>query len=80
MFVTFALFINPFGYDWVVYGIMQLTHDYWTTMIIMYLMAGFFFGLSMYLYYINPLKFISSKIKKTCDNIKRKISKNGQNI
>ena len=45
-----AMFLNPFGYDWVVYGVNCLTHDYWMTMSVMYMMAGSFFIGFMYLY------------------------------
>lgn len=75
--ITAALFINPLGYDWLVYGISQLTNDYWITMSIMYTMAAFFFGASLYLYNVNPVKFVHGKVKTTSNNIKTKISKNG---
>ena len=73
LLMTFALFVNPFGYDWVVYGILQLTQDYWQTMCIMYAMAATFFGLSMYFYRVNPIKIA----KETHNKIKIKIKKNG---
>lgn len=53
--VAIALFLNPFGYDIIVYGITQLTNSYWVTMGIMYLMAMIFFSLFVY---FNDLKFM----------------------
>lgn len=65
--ITIGLFLNPLGYDWVVYGINQLTNDYWLTMTIMYFLAMTFFGLFAYfseikLYRI--LKYNTIKTKK----------------
>jgi len=62
LFVTIALFVNPLGYDVVVYGITLLTKNYWMTMAIMYALAFVFFGFFMYLYKINPIKLIKDKI------------------
>lgn len=56
IFVTLGLFLNPLGYDIVVYGITLLTKSYWITMSIMYMLAFAFFGLFMYFYNINPVK------------------------
>jgi len=61
--ISTALFLNPFGYDLVVYGINQLTNEYWITMGIMYVLAGTFFGLFMYLYRINPIKRLGLMLK-----------------
>jgi hypothetical protein len=72
-----AMFLNPLGYDWVVYGVNCLTHDYWMTMSVMYMMAGSFFIGFMYLYNINPIKAFSYHAKKTHKHIKSKITKNG---
>lgn len=72
-FLTLAMFLNPFGYDLVVYGITLLTHDYWMTMSIMYMLAGSFFGGFLYLSNINPVKVVNNKIKS-------KFNKDGQNI
>lgn len=55
LMVAIALFLNPFGYDIIVYGITQLTNSYWVTMGIMYLMAMIFFSLFVY---FNDLKFM----------------------
>ncbi len=70
-FLTLALFLNPLGYDLVVYAISCLTHDYWMTMSIMYGLAGVFFGLFVYLYDIN----IKTVFKNTHNKVKKKISK-----
>jgi hypothetical protein len=72
-FLTLAMFLNPFGYDLVVYGITLLTHDYWMTMSIMYMLAGSFFGVFLYLSNINPVKLVNNKLKS-------KFNKDGQNI
>ena len=76
-----AMFLNPLGYDWVVYGVNYLTHDYWMTMSIMYTMAAFFFAVFMYLYNINPMIAFRYHSIKTRNHIKRKIKlkiKNGK--
>ena len=61
--ISTALFLNPFGFDLVVYGINYLTNEYWVTMGIMYVLAGTFFGLFLYLYEVNPIKKIRSYAK-----------------
>ena len=61
--LTLAMFLNPFGYDLVVYEITLLTHDYWMTMSIMYMMAGIFFGCFLYLYRLNPITLVNNKLK-----------------
>jgi len=71
MLVTVGLFLNPLGYDWVVYGINQLTQNYWYTMSIMYFLATVFFGLFIYLSKINVyriLKYSTIKTKKKLTN------------
>jgi hypothetical protein len=70
-----AMFLNPLGFDIVVYGITCLTHDYWMTMSIMYALAGTFFVLFMYLYNINPIEAFSYHAKRTHNNIKLKLKK-----
>ena len=60
--MTIGLFLNPLGYDIVVYFITLFTKSYWFTMVIMYLLAFLFFGLFMFLYEINPIKYIKEKI------------------
>lgn len=72
-FLTLALFLNPLGYDLVVYAISMLTHDYWMTMSIMYMLAASFFGLFMYLYNINPIKAFKYHTKETHNKIKTKL-------
>ena len=78
LLLTIGLFLNPLGYDIVVYGITCLTHDYWMTMSIMYMLAGTFFGLFIYFYNINPIKAFSYHATKTHKHIKRKITKHGR--
>ena len=71
MLVTIGLFLNPLGYDWVVYGINQLAQNYWYTMSIMYFLATVFFGLFIYLSKINIyriLKYSTIKTKKKLTN------------
>lgn len=80
MFVTLAMFLNPLGYDIVVYSITQLTHDYWMTMSIMYALAAAFFGGFLYLYNINPIKTLVYHTKEKHSKIKKKLNKNGKNI
>lgn len=75
IFLTLGLFFNPLGYDVIVYYINVLTKDYWMTMSIMYMLAGIFFGLFIYLDNINPIKFIRDNTKKTTKLIKNKISR-----
>jgi hypothetical protein len=43
-----ALFFNPFGFDFVTALILALTGSYAITMGILYLLAGLFFGLSIF--------------------------------
>ncbi len=71
IFITIALFLNPFGYDIVVYAITLVTKSYWLTMSIMYMMAFAFFGLFMYLYNINPI----TAFKYHAVNTHRKLTK-----
>ena len=71
--ITIALFLNPLGYDLVVYWINSLTKDYWMTMSIMYMLAGFFFALFMYFYNINPMLAFKYHSIKTRNHIKRKL-------
>lgn len=55
--LVIATFLNPLGFDILVYKLTILTNDYWTTMRILYAFAALFFGLS----------FLSFK----CDNRKQ---------
>lgn len=45
-----ALFFNPFGFDFVTVLILTLTGSYLITTGILYLLAGLFFGLSIFYY------------------------------
>ena len=76
-FITIALFLNPLGYDIVVYAINSITHDYWMTMSFMYVFTGIFFVMFMYLYNINPIKAFSYHAKNTHNIIKQKVKKHG---
>lgn len=73
--VTLGLFLNPLGYDWVVYGINQLTNNYWLTMSIMYFLATMFFGLFAYFSDINPYRILKYNTIKTKKKLTTKISK-----
>ncbi len=75
--IVIATFLNPFGYDILVFKLTQLTNDYWTTMYIMYASALLFFGLSIYFYKINPLSFFKYKIITIKELLKSKFNKNG---
>ena len=67
--ITLAMFLNPLGYDLIVYWTTNITHSYWMTMSFMYVAAGVFFGLFIYLYSIKPI----SVLKNTYNKIKTKI-------
>jgi hypothetical protein len=41
-----STFLNPLGFDIVVYKLMTLTKDYWYTMGVLYVISALFFGLS----------------------------------
>ena len=73
--VTLGLFLNPLGYDWLVYYINQLTNDYWLTMSIMYFLATIFFGLFVYFSDIKLFKTIKHNTIKTKNKLTTKISK-----
>jgi hypothetical protein len=73
--ITIALFLNPLGYDLVVYWINSITKDYWMTISIMYMLAGFFFALFMYFYNINPILAFKYHSVKTHNHIKRKLKR-----
>ena len=68
--LVIASFLNPFGYDLLVYKLTQLTKDYWTTMHILYVFAALFFILFFVLYKINPLVTIKSRAIKITKAIK----------
>lgn len=58
------MFINPLGYDLVIFYISKLTHDYWTTVSIMYVLTAIFFSGFLFLYKINPLNNVKEFYKK----------------
>jgi len=72
MCLVIASFLNPFGYDLLVYKLTQLTKDYWTTMHILYVSAALFFILFFLLYKINPINEFAYRAKKITKNIKIK--------
>jgi len=71
--MTMGLFLNPFGYDLIVFFINEMTHSYWVTMFVMYSMTGLFFSGFMFFYKINPINVL----KKQYYSIYKKVSKNG---
>ena len=73
LLVTLGLFFNPLGYDWIVYGILQITSDYWLTMCIMYGLATTFFGLYVYFSDIPFVRLIIHHTKKTKHKISKKL-------
>ena len=75
--VTLGLFLNPLGYDWVVYGINQLTNNYWLTMSIMYFLATMFFGLFAYFSDAKLYRILKYNTIKTKKRLTKKIYKNG---
>lgn len=70
LLITLALFLNPLGYDLVVYGIMCLTKSYWFTMTIMYSLTTFFFLMFIYLNDIKIIQHIKHHTKQTHNKIK----------
>ncbi len=74
--ITIGLFFTPLGYDWVVYGINQLTNDYWLTMTIMYFLAMTFFGLFAYFSEIKLYRILKYNTIKTKKRLTKKISRN----
>jgi hypothetical protein len=75
LLVTLGLFLNPLGYDWVVYGLNQLTNNYWHTISIMYFLTTMFFGLFIYLSKINIYRVLKYTTIKTKNKIITKTSK-----
>ena len=75
--VTLGLFLNPLGYDWIVYGILQVIGDYWLTMCVMYGLAITFFGLYIYFSDIPFIRLIKHHSKKIKHKLNRKIKING---
>lgn len=70
-FLTIAFFINPFGFDAVQLGFINMTGSYWMADFIMYCIAIVFFIGYLYFSRINPILLIVNSIV----NIKNKISK-----
>ncbi len=70
--ITLALFLNPLGYDVIVYGINMLTNSYWMTMSIMYTLAISFF--SLFIYFSDFDIILHAKNKHT--KLKTKFKKN----
>lgn len=62
--LVIASFLNPFGYDLLVFKLTQLTNDYWITMRILYALAVLFFILFFVCYKINPLTHLKNKVVK----------------
>lgn len=73
--MAIALFLNPFGYDIIVYGITIITNSYWVTMSIMYSLAVMFFGLFLYFNDIKPVKKIRVSTKIIFRNYKFNLKK-----
>jgi uncharacterized protein HemY len=71
MSLVVASFLNPFGYDILVYKMTQLTGDYWTTMHILYVLAVLFFILFFLLYRINPIKNLINSGQKITKYVKK---------
>ena len=44
--LAIATFLNPFGFDILVFKLTQLTNDYWSTMFVLYGFSALLFGLS----------------------------------
>jgi hypothetical protein len=64
--MTIALFLNPFGYDLIIYGLTLITHDYWVTIKIMYILTFLFFIMFLYLSNLKNIEYLKEKkwIKK----------------
>lgn len=77
--LTLGFFVNPFGYDLVVYAINLLTGSYWVTMGIMYVLAALFFGIFAYLYNVNIVSTLRYHITKLYNNSKN-VLKNEKSI
>ena len=76
LLITLALFLNPLGYDLLVYGIMSLTNSYWVTMTIMYGMTTLFFSMFLYLNDIKLIENVKNHTLNTQIKIKDKFYKN----
>jgi hypothetical protein len=74
--MSIALFLNPFGYDIIVYGITIITKSYWVTMSIMYSLAVLFFGLFLYFNDVKLIKRLRVGTKIIFRNYRLKLRKN----
>jgi hypothetical protein len=72
--LVIASFLNPFGYDLLVFKLTQLTNSYWHTMYILYFFTALFFTLFFILYRINPAVYLFNKVKSIITSIKLKIN------
>lgn len=77
LLITIALFLNPLGYDIIVYGITLLTKSYWLTMSIMYSLAIIFFGLFIHLSQMQVMRRLKVNMKVIDRKLKIKFNKNG---
>lgn len=64
LLVTTGLFLNPLGYDLVLYSIDSITNSYWLTISIMYGLSFSFFGLFIYLNDYKIFDKLKNKILK----------------
>lgn len=71
VFIALGMFLNPLGYDLVVYGITQITHSYWITISFMYMLTSLFFILFIYLSELNPIRHVYNKIKLNFNNMSK---------
>jgi hypothetical protein len=75
MFITLGLFLNPLGYDLVVYNILLLTDNYWLTMVIMYGLSFLFFVLFLHLDKTKITSHVKNKTMVLHNKIKKIITK-----
>jgi hypothetical protein len=53
-----GMFLNPFGFDAIQIMLIELTGNYWNANLVMYCLAGLFFGLYFFFSGNNPIKEI----------------------
>jgi hypothetical protein len=58
VFLMIAMFLNPIGFDAVQLILIDLTGSYWNANLVMYCLAGLFFGLYFYFSGTNPIREI----------------------
>ncbi len=56
------MFLNPFGYDLLLFKLTQLVGSYWGAIHILYVLAFVFFCLFFYLCKVNPIRYIRESI------------------